>query len=302
VAKWTASDIPDQTGRVAVVTGANSGLGYVTALELARHGARVVLACRDRERGEAAKSRLRFTVPTARVQLKLLDLADLASIHAFAADVASSYDGIDLLINNAGVMAIPRRETADGFEMQLGTNHLGHFALTAQLWPRIAASPAARVVTVSSSMAFVGKLDLDDLQSGRHYGPLRTYAMSKLANLHFMLELGRRAPGVVSVAAHPGASATNLQRESGFSAWFVRALGQSAEQGAWPTLYAAVADAVDGAFIGPRDRLGMVGPPVRGKLPKRAHDQAAAAVLWTRSEELTGVRFAIERAAVSRAS
>jgi NAD(P)-dependent dehydrogenase (short-subunit alcohol dehydrogenase family) len=301
--EWTPAKMPRLDGKRAIVTGSNSGIGLYTALELARAGADVTLAVRDTNKGAEARATIVAAVPAAKVAVEALDLASLASVRAFAERMLADPRPIDLLVNNAGVMALPKRQTTtDGFERQLGTNHFGHFALTALLWPRITAAPAPRVVTVSSSMAYVGKLDFDDLQHERHYGPMRTYAMSKLANLHFMLELGRRAPGVVSVAAHPGASATNLQRESGFSAWFVRNLGQSAEQGAWPTLYAAVADDVNGAFIGPRDRFGMVGPPKRTKLPKRAHDDAAAAALWTRSEELTGVRFGIERAAVSRAS
>jgi NAD(P)-dependent dehydrogenase (short-subunit alcohol dehydrogenase family) len=272
------------------------------ALELAHAGADVTIAVRDPKRGAEAQATLAGVVPAARVAVAALDLASLASVAAFAERALADARPIDLLVNNAGVMALPKRvETSDGFERQLGTNHLGHFALTAQLWPRIAASAHARVVTVSSSVAYFGKVELDNLQSERHYGPMRTYAQSKLANLYFMLELHRRAPGVVSVAAHPGASATNLQRESNLSSWFVRTLGQSAEQGAWPSLYAAVADGVGGTFIGPRDRFGMVGPPKQAKLPKRALDPGLAAELWTRSEELTGVRFEIPGAAVSRA-
>ena len=304
---WSARQIPRQDGKRVIVTGANSGIGYHTALELARAGAEVVLAVRDGARGQEAAKALLAEVPAAKVTVEALDLASLASVRAFAARIVADGRPLDLLINNAGVMALPTRElTTDGFERQLGTNHLGHFALTALVWPRLRAAPGARVVTVSSSVAYFAKLDLANLQSERRYGPMRTYGQSKLANLLFMLELHRRAAGlgVVSIAAHPGATATNLQRESAVSSWFVRQLGQSADQGALPSLYAAVGEVQGGTFIGPRDRLGMVGPPRIARLPKRALDSAMAQALWARSEELTGVRFAIEGAAApaSRAS
>ncbi|MFL6079806.1 MAG: oxidoreductase, partial [Ornithinibacter sp.] len=209
---WRAHDIPDLTGRQAVVTGANSGLGFHTALELARHGADVVLGARSRGKGETAVLRIRSQVPDARVALRRLDLADLGSVREFAARVDRP---LDLLVNNAGVMAIPARQTHDHFEMQLGVNHLGHFALTGLLLPRLLERPGARVVTVSSGMHRMGRLDFTDLMSERSYQPWGAYGRSKLANLLFMRELDRRArlAGVdlVSVAAHPGFASTNLQ-------------------------------------------------------------------------------------------
>src|SRR3954454_7909683 len=220
---WTARDVPSQTGRVAVVTGANSGLGLATARELARAGATVVLGCRDAARGAAAVERIRSDVPDAAVDLQLLDLASLASIADFAGRLTSSYPGIDLLINNAGVMAIPRAETADGFEMQFGTNHLGHFALTGRLVDALRARAGSRVVTVSSTAHKPGQINFDDLMSQRSYKKWGAYSQSKLANLLFAFELQRRLAAAgsetISVAAHPGYSATNLQavgpRQSG---------------------------------------------------------------------------------------
>jgi NAD(P)-dependent dehydrogenase (short-subunit alcohol dehydrogenase family) len=300
---WDAQKIPRQDGKRAVVTGANSGIGYHTALELARAGAEVVLAVRDVDRGERARAAIAAAVPAAKVLVAALDLASLASVRAFATRLLADERPLDLLINNAGVMAPPKRElTADGFELQFGTNHLGHFALTALLWPRLAAATGARVVTVSSSVAYFARLDLDNLQSERSYAPMGTYGQSKLANLLFMRELHRRAAGVISVAAHPGATVTNLQRESRFSSWFVRRLGQAADRGALPSLYAAVGDVAGGTFIGPRDRLGMVGAPTLACLPRRANDARLQRALWARSEQLTGARFQLDEAAVNRAS
>jgi NAD(P)-dependent dehydrogenase (short-subunit alcohol dehydrogenase family) len=306
VARWRASDIPDLTGRAAVVTGANSGLGYVTALELARHGARVVLACRDEQRGEAAKQKLRFDVPTARVQLKKLDLASLASIRAFVDDVSSTYDGLDILVNNAGVMAIPRAQTADGFEMQFGTNHLGHFALTGLLLPLLLPRDGSRVVTVSSTAHKTGSIDFDDLMGERSYKKWRAYSQSKLANLLFAYELQRRleqagAP-TISVAAHPGYAATNLQavgpkQEGNRIAAFAMSLGnrliaQSDEMGALPQLYAATALEVQGGdYIGPGGLGEQRGHPKRVDSTAKSKDTAAAARLWSVSEQLTGVTY-----------
>ncbi|NYV77932.1 oxidoreductase, partial [Streptomyces sp. UH6] len=210
--RWTASQIPDQTGRVAVVTGANGGLGLVTALELARRGAEVVLACRDVAKGREAADGIEAVVPAARVDVARLDLADLASVRAFAEDLP--YGRLDLLVNNAGVMALPHRTTADGFETQFGVNHLGHFALTGLLLPRLLATPGARVVTVSSFLHALANIDARDLNAERGYHRWTAYARSKTANLLFTHELARRlaAAGadVTAAAAHPGYSATNL--------------------------------------------------------------------------------------------
>lgn len=217
MAKWTASDMPDLAGRRVVVTGGNSGLGYETALELARHGASVVLAARSPERGEAAAQRIR-AAGGASCEFRQLDLASLHSIERFAESVSVGRQPIDILVNNAGIMAVPRAVTTDGFESQFGTNFLGHFALTARLWPALVAAPAARVVTVSSGVALVGRIDLQDLNGERRYGRWRAYAQSKLADLLFALELDRRVRRhglpVMSVAAHPGFAATNLQAKA----------------------------------------------------------------------------------------
>ncbi|HEY2428538.1 MAG TPA: oxidoreductase [Acidimicrobiales bacterium] len=215
MARWTTDHMPALDGRTAVVTGANSGLGFETATALAAHGAEVVLACRDEGRGKDALEAIRSTHPAARVELRLLDLADLSSVRSFAEGFAPAHPGLDILVNNAGVMAIPHRRTADGFEMQFGTNHLGHFALTGLLLGPLTARPGARVVTLSSIMAHTGRINFADLQHERHYQKWIAYGQAKLANQLFTIELDRRARAngldLVSVAAHPGYAATNLQ-------------------------------------------------------------------------------------------
>ncbi len=302
MSSWTAADIPRQSGKLAVITGANSGIGYYTALELARAGATVVIGCRDAARGEAAAQQLRGESGGA-VSLIPLDLASLASVREFAARVRALHPQVDLLVNNAGIMALPRRElTVDGFERQFGTNVLGHFALTGLLWPALQASPAARVVTVSSLMAWSAWLDLGDLQSERRYSPMNTYSRSKLADLVFMLELQRRAAGssVRSVGAHPGGSSTNLQRHA-FSG-MMGVFGQSAAAGALPSLYAATAPDVQGGdFYGPRSWFGMRGAPGPARVPRRARDPQIAAGLWAACEQLTGVRFELAAAGAQAA-
>jgi NAD(P)-dependent dehydrogenase (short-subunit alcohol dehydrogenase family) len=300
---WRARDIPDLTGRHAVVTGANSGLGFHTALELARNGAEVVLAARSRGKGERAATRIRWAVPNARIELRRLDLSDLESVREFAARVDRP---LDLLVNNAGVMAIPPRQTHDHFEMQLGVNHLGHFALTGLLLPRLLERPGARVVTVSSAMHRTGRIDFGDLMSERSYHPWAAYARSKLANLLFMRELDRRSRlaglDLVSVAAHPGFASTNLQyvgprmarrRVAGAAMHVVtRTLAQSAAHGALPQLYAATApDVVGGEFFGPRGLAEQRGRPTRVLVSALARDGVLAELLWDESERLTGVRF-----------
>ena len=296
--KWTPQDIPDQTGRVAVVTGANSGLGLATARELARNGAHVILACRDPARGERARA----TIAAPNTEVAALDLADLESVRTFAANVVAQQPHIHLLINNAGVMAPPRRLTRDGFESQIGTNHLGHFALTGLLLGALIASDAPRVVTVSSGAHRVGRIKFDDLQSERRYNSWLAYGQSKLANLLFSFELAWRAAGtpLISVAAHPGYAATNLQF-AGPSRFYETALGaignrlfaQSAEMGALPSLYAATAPGVaGGSFVGPDGFLEGRGHPKIVIAAGRAYDDAAARRLWAVSEELTGVHYA----------
>ncbi len=306
MSRWTPDDMPDLTGRTAVVTGANSGIGLHTARELARHGAHVVLACRSPERGEQALQRVAATAAGPAPRLGLLDLASLASVRAFAADVRESEGGVDVLVNNAGVMALPLRRTADGFEMQLGTNHLGHFALTGLLLPALLARPGARVVTVSSTMHKTGKIDFDDLGSERSYGKWTAYGQSKLANLLFALELDRRARAagvdLTSVAAHPGYAATNLQTSgprmagnrvmealSGLANLLV---AQSDEAGAWPSLCAATApDVRGGEYFGPDRLFESRGHPTRVRPSSAARDEATARRLWEVSTELTGVPY-----------
>lgn len=298
---WTAKDIPDQTGRRAIVTGANSGLGFHTALELARHGASVVMTARDKSKGDEAVRRVLAEVPDASVELGELDLADLSSVREFATAYGS--DPLDVLVNNAGVMAIPRMETADGFEMQLGTNHLGPFALTAQLMPALLQRPGARVVTVTSFMHWFGAIDFADLMGERRYQPWTAYGQSKLANLLFMRGLDRRArgSGLVSVAAHPGLSTTNLQKVApqmkgsfggGWLPAVTRFAGQSPAMGALPQLHAATAEGVGGGdFFGPRGPAEQRGKPKRVRMSKNARSPEAADKLWERSEELTGVTY-----------
>src|SRR3954470_4606830 len=283
MAGWTAADIQDQAGKVAVVTGANSGIGFHAARELAAHGAKVVLAVRDAEgKGADAASRM-----TGDVEVRQLDLADLSSVRAFA----GGFDGnLDLLVNNAGVMAPPRRTTADGFELQLGTNHLGHFALTGLLLDRLLEGERPRVVTISSGAHRIGRIDFDDLQSERRYRRWQAYGQSKLANLLFAFELQRRAGlALFSVAAHPGYSATNLQGRS--LAVFNLLLAQSAAMGALPTLYAATMDVPPAAYVGPGGPQEMRGHPRLVSASKAARDEGTAARLWDISQAVTGITF-----------
>lgn len=301
---WTARNIPDQSGRTAVVTGANGGLGYVTARELARRGARVVLACRSEQRGATALTRLRRELPEARAELRLLDLGDLASVRAFAD--ALPYEHLDLLVNNAGLMAVPYALTADGFETQIGVNHLGHFALTGLLLERLLAAPGARVVTVSSLAHALADVDLADLHSSRRrYRPMHAYGASKTANLLFVRELARRADrkglDLTVAAAHPGYSDTELltrgARLSGqparerFWSLSARAFGTSPDQGAAPSLYAATAPQVHSdSFTGPRI-LGVRGGPAPSWRAPWARSEVSAERLWALSERLTGVAY-----------
>jgi NAD(P)-dependent dehydrogenase (short-subunit alcohol dehydrogenase family) len=306
---WTASDIPDQSGRTVLVTGGNSGLGYQTVLQLARKGAHVLLGARDRTRGQAALDQLKAEARGNRIELAQFDLADLTSVERFSTEFLASGQELDVLVNNAGVMAIPHRETtAQGFERQFGTNHLGHFALTGQLLPALIKRPGSRVVTLSSNQHKRTKgINFDDLQGEHNYQPWGAYAKSKLANAMFVLELDRRlrAAGmdVISVGAHPGFSSTNLQisgpRSGGTSliarvqGFGTRLLGQPASYGTLPQLYAATAEGVHGGeYFGPDGPAEMRGHhPKLVQFSAAAHDEAAAARLWAVSEELTGVTF-----------
>jgi len=300
--QWTASDIPDLAGRTAVVTGANSGLGLATAEALAAAGAEVVMACRNTAKADAGAAAIRERHGAAAVAVEPLDLADLASVRAFAERFAAAHDGLDLLINNAGVMASPRRRTADGFELQLGTNHLGHYALTGLLLEKMAGREDARVVTVSSTAHKLGRINFDNLQGERRYFRWFAYCQSKLANVLFMLELERRlrvaGPGVKSLAAHPGYADTNLQTaappaiDRAIFAISNRLLAQSSEMGALPQLYAATRPNLDGGlFVGPDGFEEQRGYPKVVGVARRGRDEASAARLWEVSEELTGVAY-----------
>ena len=297
--RWTAADVPDQRGKVALVTGANSGLGLHTTIALADRGARVLMACRDAGRAEAALKRVRAQVPGAAVELVTLDLASLASIESAAAEIATRVGALDLLVDNAGVMATPRTVTPDGFELQLATNHLGHFALTGRLLPLLLAAPAPRVVVVSSGAHRIGSIAFDDLQGERSYSRWGAYGQSKLANLLFARELGRRsaATPLLVAAAHPGYAATHLQSGQGSRVMeaFMRVgnavLAQSDAAGAWPSLYAAtMPDVQRGDYWGPA-LAEIRGTPKRVGRSKAAQDDAVAGRLWDVSESLTGVTY-----------
>ena len=307
---WSAQDIPAQDDRVALVTGANSGLGQAVSRELARRGARVIMAARDHSRGETAVAEVARAAPGARVELLDLDLASLTSVRAAAAEIADRVERLDLLVNNAGIMMVPRGETEDGFERQLGTNHLGHFALTGLVLPLLRRSDDARVVTTSSLAANSGQLQLQDLQSERSYSPTGAYGQSKLANLLFALELQRRLEGVsapvASLAAHPGIASTGLVKGPvanlpgpvrpfayAVAKTVTGLLAQGEDQGALPLLRAATdPGARGGEYYGP-SRLGQQrGAPQRVDVPERARDEQTARRLWEASEELTGVTYA----------
>lgn len=302
---FSTTDIPSQLGKRAVVTGANSGLGYETVLALANAGADVILAARSEKKGRDALAKILALSPRAKVRLELLDLSSLASVADFSGRLNAEGQPLDLLINNAGVMALPKRQvTADGFEMQLGVNYLGHYALTAQLLPLLRRAPAPRVVNLSSLMHRVGKIHFDDLQLERGYTPNKAYGQSKLAMLMFALELQRRSDangwGLMSNAAHPGASTTALiangPGSEGFigklSSGLVNLIGHSAAAGALPTLYAATSPAAKpSGYYGPNGFSELKGATAPARISARANDAEAAAKLWEVSEQLTGVKF-----------
>jgi NAD(P)-dependent dehydrogenase (short-subunit alcohol dehydrogenase family) len=301
--RWTTTDMPTQTGRTAVVTG-TGGLGFEDALALARAGASVILAGRNPDKGATAVGAIEAQVPGVKIRFERLDLANLASIADFASRLTEGQDSLDLLINNAGVMIPPQRqETADGFELQLGTNYLGHYALTGRLLPLLRRAKASRVVTLSSIAARGGHIDFDDLQARKTYRAMQVYSQSKLACLVFALDLDRRSKaagwGVTSIGAHPGVARTDLMYNSagrwsaaGLARTYLWFLFQPVAQGALPTLYAATSpQAKAGGYYGPDQLSEFRGYPTDAKVPPEALAPGLADRLWQVSEDLTGVRF-----------
>jgi NAD(P)-dependent dehydrogenase (short-subunit alcohol dehydrogenase family) len=304
--EWNLDQVPDLSGRVIIITGANSGIGYEAALALAKRKAEITLACRNEEKARAAVDRICAEVPTARLKIIPLDLSDLASVRAFSERFREGQSRLHALVNNAGIMALPRLLTVDGFEMQFGTNHLGHFALTGQLLDLLLATPQSRVVNVSSIAHKFGKIRFHDLQWEKHYSKWGAYGQSKLANLLFTHELDRRLKEAgretISVACHPGWASTNLQ-EAGpkmegsklmekLSAWGNAMLAQDAAAGALPTVFATVEPLRGDEYVGPTRMMGWHGPPEIIQPLEKARDPETAKRLWEASEELTGVRFA----------
>ena len=306
--EWTLQQIPAQTGKLAIVTGANSGIGWHTALELARAGSHLILTARTEQKGRNAVERIKRELPNAVVRFEILDLASLKSVRAFARKVGTE-SRIDLLVNNAGVMRIPSRElTEDGFERQFGTNFLGPFALTMLLMPLIARSKSPRVTTVSSGAATMGlkRIRFEDLQWAKGYAPWNAYCQSKLADLLFTVELGRRSAAagvpILSNAAHPGFAMTNLQtsgpgREmNAFEKLFASVMSQDALAGSLPTLRAATENETSsGSYYAPKNFFHLKGRPVAIPLPQQAQDKQAAQRLWAEAEKLTGTSWPLER-------
>jgi len=296
MSKWTQEDAPDQTGRTIVITGANSGLGFRSAQALAAKGARVLLACRNAEKGATALQAVRAVASGAEPELLALDLANLDSVREAASGLTARIDVLDVLMNNAGIMATPKSTTPQGFESQLATNHLGHFALTGLLLPLLRNASAPRVISTSSHAHRIGSMRWNDLQWERGYERWRAYGQSKLANLLFMRELGRRQPGITSAAAHPGWAATHLQSGEGLSKRLSAVantfMAQSDSMGALPQLYAAtMPDVVSGDYFGPDGLFERAGHPTRVGMTSAARSDADAARLWDVSTELTGVTY-----------
>jgi NAD(P)-dependent dehydrogenase (short-subunit alcohol dehydrogenase family) len=294
---WSFHDIPDQTGRIAIVTGANTGIGLETARMLAQKGAHVVLACRNLDKGRAALERIQAEKPSGTVSVEALDLSDLESVAAFAAAFSAKHPRLDLLIENAGVMVPPFGRTRQGFELQFGTNHLGHFALSARLLPVLESTPGSRIVVVSSSAQNIGRIELSDLNwERRPYKAWSAYGQSKLANMSFTLELARRLAArgshVRVTAAHPGYTSTDLQRTAPLARFFNPLLAMKAADGALPTLRAATDLAAEsGSYWGPAGFFELHGPPTAARISARARDAAMAEQLFDVSERLTGVTF-----------
>lgn len=306
MSKWTTEDMPELEDKKVIVTGANSGIGYEATKAFAGKKAEVVMACRSIERGKDAKQEIEKEIDEASLKVKKLDLADLESVKDFAEEYKANNEKLDILCNNAGIMAIPREETEDGFEKQFGVNHLGHFALTAKLLPALEKAEKPRVINQSSGLHEEGEINFDDLMHEENYDPQQVYADSKLANILFTYELDRKARrnglNIKSVACHPGYSATNLQKrgpeKSGnsvkklFMKGMNKIFAQSAAKGALPMLYAATSEkAESGDYIGPDKFMNMRGYPEKQESSDSSYDQGTAEELWAVSEELTGVEF-----------
>jgi len=298
--KWTFADIPDQAGRTVVITGANAGVGFAAARMFALKGAAVVLACRDPRKGADAADRIRAARPVGSAEFAVLDLADLDSVGGFAAAFAAGHDRLDVLVNNAAVMWPPLSRTRQGFELQFGTNHLGHFALTGRLLPLLLCTPGARVTTTASLLQIAARIDFDDLNwERRPYSAGAAYAQSKLANMLFAQELHRRLPtggsGPVATACHPGWTSSQITRSApAVMRIFGPLLGQRPEIGALSTLRAATdPDAAGGSYWGPGGPLELRGHPRPARTPAKARDPALAARLWAESSRLTGIDFGI---------
>ena len=295
-ARWTAERIPDQSGRVAIVTGANAGLGLETARVLGLRGARVILACRNEARATTALEGLGATGEAERFEFQHLDLSALSSVHTFAERFRSKSDRLDLLINNAGVMIPPFSRTAEGFELQFGVNYLGHFALTGLLFDLLAATPGGRVVTLSSMAHRGAAIDFESFTGDTPYRPIRAYQQSKLACLMFALELQRRIEasslGVASLGAHPGATKTDLQRHNRLIEFGAGLIAMDVAKGTLPQLYAATEPTAEGGeYIGPTGWLEARGYPGEAKIDPAALDRTARERLWAESEALTGIRY-----------
>jgi len=295
---WTTADIPAQHGTTAIVTGANSGIGYETAKALAEKGAHVIFACRNEEKAAHAIASIQSGSSAARCSVGVLDLSRLSSVRAFAEKTLAEQDRIDLLINNAGIMIPPFHLTEDGIESQFATNHVGHFALTGLLLPRLLSQSGSRVITVSSNAHRFGKMRFSDLNRAQSYVAWLAYGQSKLANLLFAYELDRRlrsaGHSTVSLAAHPGYASTQITQNSGWMQMATDRVAQSAHAGALPTLRAATdPEAAGGSFWGPKHFRQMMGPPVSVSSTKKSHNTDDAKRLWTISEELSGVQFSV---------
>lgn len=293
---WSGAKIPNQQGRIMLITGANSGVGFESSLVLAQKGAQILMACRSQTKGEQARQAILQRVPNAKLDLLILNLGDLASIEQLAQEVNNRYPRLDILLNNAGIMQPPYGQTNDGFELQFGTNHLGHFALTGRLLPKLLATPNSRVITVSSAAYLSGVINFDDLQSKHHYDSMKAYKQSKLANILFAQELQRQLSvahaTTISISSQPGWVFSNLQArpDSRVHRFFMATVRQSAQQGALSQLYAATASGVQGGeFYEPRWVLR--GNPVQRNLIERGRNTATAQRLWQISEQLTGVHY-----------